>query len=433
MLRVIFGGVLFVLGINGWTLFGIQNSLQVIGLMLLIPGIISVLQRLAHLGYYQGKRDTPERVMEVDAVDGINVALAKNRNTATVIQNEYFKSEDESLREALVSNPDCPTYYLEELSNDEEIDVRVAIAANEKTPVSVLRRLAYDNETRVIFAAISNPNMPVDDLVALSDPDLNHFSGILNTNTYMTEDRIKMLVLDAVAKNPSTPTDIILRLFEDGHANPENPNLPPECLEALAAKGLNPMNASELLRNPKTPLSVLRRYAHISKENNPTALVAESLRISVAGNQALPEDLLEELSRDDYWPVRATVAGCRWTPTPILLRLAKDPQREVRLGALRNPSMPLEVLLDAAQSDVQDDRFLVSYNPALPVDILRHLSEDSSEGVRWGVAANPNTPIDTLALLAEDSSPIVRQNVAGNTNTPTEVLTKIYMNTQAQN
>jgi len=105
------------------------------------------------------------------------------------------------------------------------------------------------------------------------------------------------------------------------------------------------------------------------------------IRGSVAQHPKLPNDILENLSKDKEWYVRHAVAiSCK--NNKILQTLSKDTNFQVRSG--------------------------VSYNHYAPKNVLIDLSKEERMEILEEVAKNPNTPNLTLSYLCQNSNSEIR-------------------------
>jgi hypothetical protein len=185
-------------------------------------------------------------------------------------------------------------------------------------------------------------------------------------------------IRQAVAKNPKTPVDVVLRLAEDAPDSfLKNPAVgllvweDPAFLQCLSKKALRSVLSAE-----KTPPDWLRWAA--SHED------AQMRRLAAAHSNA-PLDALEGLAGDADPAVRAAAASNDELPERSAASLFGDPHPKVR-----------------AQ---------VAVRPALPPSLLKCLARDPDSRVRERVAENPGAPSEALMLLAGDAAPCVRAAV----------------------
>lgn len=118
-----------------------------------------------------------------------------------------------------------------------------------------------------------------------------------------------------VARNPSTPADILAEL-----ANDEDDDV-----------------RGAVAENPNTPADILAELA-----NDEEVYV----RYIVAANPNTPADTLAELAADkddEIWNVRTRVAKNPSTPANVLRQLANDTNTYVRKGVAANPNAPADL------------------------------------------------------------------------------------------
>lgn len=261
----------------------------------------------------------------------------------------------------------------------------------------------------------------------------------------------------AVAKNTSTPPDVLRRLVDDKskdvrYVAARNPAIPAETLATLATS-----NDEERRRAAASN--------HAAGESMLSTLAgdaAENVRLGVAQNATVTASVLRRLFEDPSELVRfeaachATAAGMledllaagrldfdsalavgaasnRACPTLVLGALAEIDDNLVADAVLRNPASSRshrDELLRRLPSDVFLNRMFVgpglakgSELPDLSEQTLRFLAADSDDtGRRIIAAAHPDTPAPVLADLAGDAEEEVRRAVAQNPRCPADVL-----------
>ena len=203
----------------------------------------------------------------------------------------------------------------------------------------------------------------------------------LNPNTSANRLRelsksLDQVIRQAVAQNPNTPPDILIRLFD---------KFPVQVLH-------NPVLNFILLENPNFFEEIYYAHKLVFHQNKlPDFFIEwavfnanESIRSTVASSPKIPQHYLEQLSKDKQSFVRLQVAANYNSPVHVLEKLAQDPDKLVRESVARNPHVP--------------------------PNILEKLAQDKIIEVRREVAANYNTPFHVLEKLAQDPSLIVRAN-----------------------
>ncbi len=189
-------------------------------------------------------------------------------------------------------------------------------------------------------------------------------------------------VRSALARNPSTPPDILHQCVLKG-SRPikfyvaQNPSTSIETLDLLSRDDSHWLRVEVAARSRSdwnhfrkldSYIAILRR---LSKD------AESSVREQVAENRSTPQDILEILSRDKFYGARKGVAQNPNASADILLKLSKDEMWEVRKGVAKNHNASAEA--------------------------LHQLSRDKENWVRYYVAINPFTPIETLSRLTKDS------------------------------
>lgn len=244
---------------------------------------------------------------------------------------------------------------------------------------------------------------------------------------------------EALAKNPSTPPDVLARIVgklwiededeEDGGYFDEsdlvevvsrNQSTPAKCLEWLAkdyyAKYV-------VATNPAAPLLLLEKlWADMEAEDG-------FISYDAARNPAIPAERLRMFAQHDDPATRSGVAANPSTPADVLAQLAYDRDGDVLTEAASNPSTPVEVLLDLADTKSGVGMiYEVALNSRLPEDALvRMLVELGDQPSHWTsyFAGNPNTPADLLCGMLSSEDQHVREALAGNTSLAEEAMWKL--------
>lgn len=152
-----------------------------------------------------------------------------------------------------------------------------AVAGNHNTPPDLLEMLARDPDGYVRSAVALNQSTPARLLSELADDEMVDFDA--------TEERLRYIVMEAVAKNTNTPSEDLIRLSESP---------------------------------------------------------SEDVRAAVASNPKSPIDIIKKLSRDQSWLVRLSVAKNPATEPEVLVHLAYDRITDVRAAVAINPRSPEE-------------------------------------------------------------------------------------------
>ncbi|RUT02048.1 hypothetical protein DSM106972_061230 [Dulcicalothrix desertica PCC 7102] len=277
----------------------------------------------------------------------------------------------------------------------------------------------------------------------------------------------------AVAANPNTPADVLLRLGAEFPTqlveNPvfsllllENPNLvaeiplptlrsilrldnvPQFILEQAAHKADVEVQLA-LANNIQTSKKVLERLTQ-SRD----AQVAESARLHVnfAGELTGYEEKAREVIqgnmslpyRDErnILNVLAVLAQICHIPHYIIEYWVKNSGYGDLCSTLANsPATSPNILKQLACHQNSRIRYDVARNCHIPTDVLLQLINDCQAvpglgSVRSGLAGNPNTPSDILESIAEENYSISREKVAQNPNTSLSFIQELINGTDTR-
>ena len=205
-------------------------------------------------------------------------------------------------------------------------------------------------------------------------------------------------VLAAIARNPNTPSELLVELAG----------------EYLDEIGNNPALELILFENPNF-------IEDISYKHFEDFLYKHEKCCSIW----LPDWFFKLAVFHSNYEIRSLIASNFHTPVSYLGKLAKDEHEYVRSGVADNENTPSFLLEKLAEDEDSDVRERVGFNENTPISLLEKLAEDESFWVRYSVAYNKNTPINLLEKLVTDPHPAVRSTVAENQNTPISLLEKL--------
>lgn len=234
-----------------------------------------------------------------DVRDDVRQAAASNPAAPMAILEDLLAGRDLPAMTGLASNPAIPPAWSSELADHSDPNVTKAVAANPATPSEVLARLAVDPRDQVREGVAANPSASSELLVemALAVQDLWNCSNALCSRPELSEAALRHLYatddpegdsepLSYLAMNPSTPVDILERLFEDVPVDlGGNPSTPPHLL-AMLADHENKWTRIDVQQNPSTPERTLRRLA-VSAD--------DEVRLRVGLNPSTPHDVVASL------------------------------------------------------------------------------------------------------------------------------------------
>lgn len=216
-----------------------------------------------------------------DRYFAVRIEVARNSNT-TILLLEYLAIDrDRRVRSSVAKNPKTPGWLLENLALDSEGWVRSNVAKNPNTPATVLENLVIDDDCRVCSGVARNPKTPAWLLeLLLTHPDFyqkppwNPIYRIAATNYLKQNPRGLPLVLENLTHYSDNPLDRILALLhpkipqsvlaENLH-NPEwieryavakNPSTPTEIVEILATDYNRVVRAAAKFRLGSQPMKL---------------------------------------------------------------------------------------------------------------------------------------------------------------------------------
>lgn len=249
--------------------------------------------------------------------------------TSAVRLAELATHPDPWVRYAVAANPATPVELLRALARDGERDVRLGLRSNAAAPPELLAGLVVDAAADASWSRTdlaSNPRTPPEALAQLAE---------FEDDPYTTQ---------AVARHPSTPLEIVLRLAS-------RPGARGYLYRAAAAA------------NSSVPIETVERWVAEDPADGaalpPDDYIWDSLTFQAANNAALPEArrvaLLEGLARSASARVRWYVATHTLTPVPLLIELLLDAgnwndgdsftrTEWVYEAAERNPATPREAV-----------------------------------------------------------------------------------------
>lgn len=280
--------------------------------------------------------------------------------------------------------------------------------------------------------------LPLDPEAALAL--LTHSAPTITSQQYRVQIGAEYPTLAALAANPNTPVDVLMRLAgafpAELCANPifpllmlERPNLPGE-LPIATVRGLLrysgvPRGFLEWLAAYGMPDVAAAARMHVNLggpagDDWPALAQAELELLHSPGNLALTHEMAE-LGAVPEWLGPALSALDDNSSAGASATVAEAE------AALLHPSTDtLEQLLALrALADQPQLRARIAALAGLPAELLRELAGDDHASVRAAAARNPDLPADTLAQLADDESPLVTRAAAENPAAPAELLDQL--------
>jgi hypothetical protein len=305
-------------------------------------------------------------------------------------------------------------------------DIELQLALDENTPSATLIEIAL-KECEIVSLHL------IDDY-----PDLE---------LMMRECKNSTMILAAIAKNPNTPSSLLIDLFKYfpveilnnsalGLILLENPNFLSEAYETNPEK-------YHIFGMDGTPLFFIEwGVNHFEKGTRESAVHSikshellekfskhhnHLVRACVAENLRTPSHVLEILALDENDKVRQKAASNYNTPVDILLKLSQDVNHDIRCGVARNHKTPGDILDLLLLNQSDDIKQIVAGNPNVNIPTFEKLAQDKSKSVLSQIALNRKTPHYILKNLASHNDENILRMLAINSNTPCDVLEKLAL------
>lgn len=305
----------------------------------------------------------------------------------------------------------------------ESVEQARLVAVNPSTDPELLRKLAQASDRATREAVAANPNTPSDVLLKL---------GAEFPAQFLDNPIFSLLLLENinfVEEIPLPTLCSILRLE----------NVPLYILEKAADKADLDVQLA-LANNIQTPKQVLSRLA---KSQHFQVKEATLLHVNFAGE--LTDEIYEEKAKEAVQKTIASPSSADTRslavlaqlcpiPAPIVEHWLQKSNRELcrAIAQSRALSSILEQLANHPDAGI---RIAVAENPNTPIDTLQWLAAHNLQrlpkdreqilylaSVRASVASNPSTPVDILEKLASDENNRVRLSVVKNPNTSVNIL-----------
>ncbi|MEM8777868.1 MAG: hypothetical protein AAGF26_03155, partial [Cyanobacteria bacterium P01_G01_bin.49] len=216
----------------------------------------------------------------------------------------------------------------------------------------------------------------------------------------------------ALGCNPAVPEDrrkeYLEQALSSGYSNireaiAKNPSTPLEILEKIASRGLGGLQ--QVVKNPNCPIHLLKQT--VEQIENSSGL--SHTLVEVAKNPNTPIVLLEELalSKSSYGVAEAVLKNPNLDLQSIyeiqlIIQKEKEIQQVNQILAKRTDSP--YALAKVLETGDQNAKLLVAKNRKTPIKVLEKLAKDEDETIRQTVAQNLSISQEIAQQLAEDKS-----------------------------
>lgn len=308
------------------------------------------------------------------------------RTTDAAKLDDIAMSEIAQNRRAVAENSATPAATLARLATDVDVTVRRAAAGNPNTPSATLDQLADDpddakklGETKVRWRVANNPRTTEATLARMAeDPDAMVRAAIGR------HPHASVAVLEHLATTPSPGRQWVDPDVRQAVAS--NTSTPPRVLAGWENADGHTM--AQVAKNPSTPANVLERMSRDTSTGN-------HVRALAATNPSLPAAALYRLAHEDDAWVREHAAMNPNIDAADSHRVALDQEPKVRRALARNEHVDPEVLTRLQTDPDAWVRLALTKNPSIRPETLHALRGDGNPMVRAGA------PSLSAAKLAE--------------------------------
>lgn len=377
-------------------------------------------------------------------------AIAARGDAPEAFLKWVLDNGDAQMRSIVAGNNSIGSNIVKKLARDVSPLVRKVIAGRQGLDEHIHRSLLGDRDEDVRRAACNNPVSTLSEdsnFNTVSDQQIRSLASNINTDQSTLRAILKKsedaIALHALARNPSSPIDVLRDLYERGssfyRSLAANPSTPIEILDFLSQEKGGDIR-SALLGNPSTSANTLQSLAEVSRDLRSKTFIAK--------NPSTPPSTLEAYANGDSASLKKAVSSNVNVPDALAESLSKDSCPIIRGAIARNPSISLELLTLLASDSEPWVRSCVACNRNADIDTLRSLAMDPSSPVRMearralvahgasvrmstdttdalvdiAIAKSANTGRDNLLILATRSNPLARIIAKTNDNLPLQDL-----------
>jgi hypothetical protein len=360
-------------------------------------------------------------------------ALAMNRNSPPDLLAHLAAQKNSSVKSAVAHNPSTPLELLATLARDPDPAVRMAVAHNNRTPQDVLLLLCEDREANVQKALLVNSAVPwsaVERWLPLVERDVDWRQRLARRAEMPAEWRARLLrdpevpVRLALAQSATCRREDFEVLVHDPETSVRNALL--QCSYNWSLETLEEIARTE----DSARLVMVARAAHISPAlaERLAAHAAAEVRAALAGNQAVPEQVLVRLAGDRAPAVQQALRSHpRCPPEAVDSWLEPGfPERDQIFAMLNCPGIREHHYRKLLALGGEDVRMPIVLNERTPLSILEELLNGEDLKNLQHIAKTRRLP-DRMyeAIIARENDGALRQYTAMSYHTPREVVERI--------
>ncbi len=267
---------------------------------------------------------------------------------------------------------------MSELQNS-EFKARLSMAQDDTTSVDVLAKLAIDISSQIRRAVALNPSTPTDTLLKLGEEFPNEITENPIFFLLLLEDPDSYFVRLSLARSTTTDEATLIQLFEVK----------------------NRRIRCAIAQNPKTPIFILEKFVQKCYEQSDNEYdysydaKIDRILIAFVQNPSTPEFLLHQIAQYGSAAVKKSMIQNPNTSASILEELASAERFEVDpQDILNHPnvSQTAIIIINAIQG-----------KRGIPIAVLEKLVNHQNPRVRRGIAGHPELTLELLLKLSEDS------------------------------
>ncbi len=342
---------------------------------------------------------------------------------------------DLTVQREVAAHPATPPEVLADLAGSRYLRVRLAVARNPSAGPELLARLAEDPEARIRAAVGRHPTTPGERLTQLAGDTAERVRSAVARNPACPAEALIALASDVepavrlgAVRNPAAPAEVRKQRLDGEYRTRQRP-LPGRARMAAGDPSIHGAVSHALPPGYEANSVAAGSLPSEPDRQRPPAERLQGLgmrrRREIAANPAEAAEMLDLLSQDLQWEVRAAVAGNPSAPEAALERLSQSSTPRILFSLAGNPRLTPEhldrltaqcwsdtvaealvamhgtfaVLECLAGAQATEVRLVVARKPELPPEILNRLAGDADLEVRRAVRRHPRRSAATEAAL----------------------------------
>ena len=290
-------------------------------------------------------------------------------------KEKSLKQVHNTINEALAANPNTPAEVLKELMENDSFKRKNLLAENPNTPSDILYQL-YD--MGYSHSLVKNPNAPTEMLQQIYDNTIN------NPEKISREYNPNIQIFYDIAQNPNAPQEVLrtLSTSREGISGSEtiqkavakNPSTPLDILEGL--------DKNDVLQNPNIPVDLMNKIINMQDKHD------YQFEMERLPSLYTPE-YVSKLKRENGIKSLDSILVQNPNISPDILQIIDENLKSnpsdyefVLSDLLKNPNTPSSIIEKYANR--------INYNMIMPGSLY---------SVPYSIVQNPNTPPKVLEAI----------------------------------